>query len=86
MLFRDHTLQTEARAYLDEGEGRSRQQRLVLVFHLMSHVLLHSLLIVDLPFSHHVEEGARGDCDGDSVLRFGLREDGHARKTLNTEW
>lgn len=48
----------------------------------MSHVLLYSLLLEDLPLCHHVEEGARGDGDGDSILGFGLGVNAKVEKAL----
>lgn len=64
--------QPEDPTYLDERESSSGLQRLVLVLHLISHILLHPLVLVQLPLRHHVEEGARGHCDGDSKPGFGL--------------
>lgn len=81
---RDHTLQqadsTGARAYLDERKSSSWLQRLAFVLHLMSHVLLHPFFLIDLPLCHHVEEGARGDGDGDSKTGFRLLDDGKGIK------
>lgn len=82
-----HTLQTCIRltlpelgpTYLDEGESGSWLQRLVFMLHLISHVLLNSFFLVELPLCYHVEEGAGGHGDGDSIPGFGLREvDGKA--------
>lgn len=47
-----------APTYLDEGESGSWLQGLVFMLHLIGHVLLHPLFLVDLPLMHHVEEGA----------------------------
>lgn len=66
-----------SQAYLDEGESSSWLQRLVFILQLIGHILLHTFLLVDLPLCHHVEEGTRGDGDGDGIPGFGLRrEDG----------
>lgn len=68
----DHTLAEGPQPYLDEWEGGSRLQGLVLVLLLVSHVLLHPLLRVDFPLRDHVEEGAGGDRHGDGIPGFGL--------------
>lgn len=44
--------------YLDERESGSRLQGLVFMFHLIGHILLHPLFLIDLPLVHHVEERA----------------------------
>lgn len=70
---RHHALQRAGdQAYLDEGESNSGHQRLAFMLHLISHILLQSFILIDLPLLHHVEEGARGHGNGDSITGFGL--------------
>lgn len=58
--------------YLDEGERGSWLQGFVFMLHLIDHVLLHPLFLINLPLMHHVEEGARRHGDGDSMAGLGL--------------
>lgn len=60
---------------LDEGEGRSRAERLRFMLHLILDVLLQALLLVDELLLLHVEEDACRHADGDGILRLGLEEE-----------
>lgn len=57
---------------LDEGERRSRSERLVLVLDLVRQVVLHPLLLENLLLAVGAEQDARGDGDGHGVLRLRL--------------
>lgn len=76
--------------HLHKGECWPRAEGLILVFQLVAHILLHTLIRVDSLFLVHAEQGSRRHSNGDCILRLGLqrcrRRDHHSTLLCQPLW
>lgn len=69
--------------YLHKGKSRPRFQSDVLVGLLIFHILFQTLLFINFPLLHHIEESSGRHGNGDGILRPGLKERGKKKTRVS---